>query len=161
MRRTVQHSLIPTLILLSATARTGKAEWDVQSREVTVFNELTNPVTLKDAVSREVTVFKGPLAPPLVILDVSSREVTAFNDLTNPVTIKDVVSRELSAMNTFRCTGNLTDDGDLTMADLIPFIDTMVNFSPAVQLQQAADMNCDGSADGEDIQLFVNALLSP
>lgn len=161
MRRTALHAFMTTLLFLSAIARTGKAEWDVQSREMTVFNDLTNPVALKEVISREITVFKGQAATPPVILDVSSREVTVFNDLTNPAAINDVVSRELSAMNTFRCTGNLTDDGDVTMADLMPFIDTMVNFNPAAQLQQAADMNCDGSADGKDIQLFVDALLSP
>lgn len=145
---------------------------DAISREVSVLNNLATPPTIADAVSREVSVHNN-LTPPPVITDTVSREVSVYNDLINPVSPRDAVSREVSVRNRFGCppqpdtdqhgflSGNLTDDGLVTLADLVPFVNVLVTLVNDPYLRQASDMNCDGNTNGRDIQLFVNEVLSP
>ena len=65
------------------------------SREFTAFNDLVNPVEIRDAISREFTAM-NQLVTTIDINDVISREFTAFNDLINPVEIRDAISREFT-----------------------------------------------------------------
>ena len=53
--------------------------------------------------------------------------------------------------------GDLTGDGALTMDDVPVFVDVLLGLDPAHEA--AADMDCDGVADGRDIQPFVELLV--
>lgn len=137
----------------------GAQPTDAVSREISVFNDLANPVAIAEIHSRELTVFNN-LLTPIDVNDTISRELSVFNDLINPLVFVDAISREFTARNVFRCTGNLTDDGFVTMADVTPFVDVLVGAIHDDYLSQAADMNCDGKTAGMDIKLFVEQLLT-
>lgn len=57
--------------------------------------------------------------------------------------------------------GDMNEDGDTTSADIPAFVQTLRGLPPGVYSVILADTNCDGSANGRDIQGFVNALLAP
>ncbi len=159
---------LATLSWILCIARSPAQQIDAVSREVSVSNDLTNPVIPKEGVSREISVFND-LTNPVVPKDAVSREASIYNNLSPPVIYSDAVSREVSANNAFGCptalhgnlSGNLTDDGVVTIADVTPFVNVLIGITTDPYLQQAADMNCDGKNDGLDIQLFINAMLSP
>lgn len=132
---------------------------DAVAREFTVYNDLTSPVEIKDAVAREFSVFRGEASPPPAYDDAIAREFTIYNDLTNPVQFMDAVTREFSVQNTYHCSGNLTNDGLATIADIPTFVNVLRGTITDPQLRDAADVNCDGRADGLDVEAFVNRLL--
>lgn len=113
---------------------------DVVSREVSVRNDVNPPPIVTDAVSREVSVRNVTLAPPLIV---------------------DSVSREVSARNVFNCSGDITGDASTDMNDISRFVSVLIGVESHPYFQQACDVNCDGHADGLDVQPFVNLLLAP
>lgn len=113
-----------------------------------------------DAITREFTVFNGPLSPPVIFTDAVSREFSVYNGLiAPPLVLSDAVSRELSIKNIFLCKGNMTNDGLVTLADIPTFVSVLIGQTNDLYLTQAADVNCDGTANGLDIQPFVNCMV--
>lgn len=70
---------------------------EVYSREVTVFN-LGEPAAFIEAISQEVSVYNGEVAPNSFIRNVQSREFTVFN-LGEPTAFIEAISAEVSVFN--------------------------------------------------------------
>jgi len=151
-------ALAAALVAALASISFAQTPDDAVSREVSVFNDLINPVEIADTISREFTVFND-LTNPVEIIDAVSREFTVFNDLVNPVIIADAISREFSVHNDIHCTGDFDGDFAVTTSDIPLFVWVLLQADPHPAWLDAADLNCDGLANGEDIQVFVDVLL--
>lgn len=57
--------------------------------------------------------------------------------------------------------GDFDQDDDIDQADLDTFASILLDPAGHAAQQGAADMNCDGTADGKDIKLFVEAMFTP
>ncbi len=55
--------------------------------------------------------------------------------------------------------GDFDNANSVDMADVAPFVDVLVGTTTDCESQAIADMNADGRPDGDDIQLFVDALV--
>lgn len=65
----------------------------------------------------------------------------------------------ISRANTVCDVGDLNSDGQLTVADIGPFVDTLLDVGSNLSLTWASDAGCDLETDALDIQSFVNMLL--
>lgn len=132
---------------------------DAVSRSVSVSN-VTEIGQFGVAVSRALSV-RNNLSIISPETGAVSRAIGVQNDLAALISWRDALSRALAAENTFLCLGNMTDDG-LVMEDDIPaFVAVLIGADDNLYLQQAADLNCDGTANGIDIQLFLDSLFLP
>lgn len=78
------------------------------------------------------------------------------NNSTTEAAIDDVVIERRAALVT---PGDYNCTGAIEMADLAPFVETLLGIRMDVLSQQRADMNADTKPDGQDIQPFINQLL--
>jgi len=148
-------TLVATVVFLCAPLRAQDFP-DAVSRAVGVYNDLTE---IGDAVSRAVAV-QNDLTDADFMTDAISRAIGIQNDLLSLTDINDAISRALSAHNSFRCLGSFNDDGVVTMADVPSFVNTLIGVIDDPFYQEAADLNCDGQADGQDVAPFVTELLN-
>ncbi|MCB9853075.1 MAG: hypothetical protein H6819_08265 [Phycisphaerales bacterium] len=73
------------------------------------------------------------------------------------VTIADLILASLPAPCEGQGTGDFDNNGVVDLMDLAPFVDSLLRFNPATHC--TADINADGTADGRDIQDFLEQLL--
>jgi hypothetical protein len=163
-------------LLFLAIATQAQMQTDAISREFTVFVDSAPPHP-SDAESREFTVYVGN-QPLRIQTDAVSHEFTAFVDSAppnstdaisreftvyfgnQPLRIQvDAVTREFTVQFQNGCTGDFDGDGNVTNADLPYFIAALVDRDAPQAWRIIADFNCNGSADGIDIQPFVVAIL--
>lgn len=150
------------IVIVLLAARPAVAEdppTDAISREVGVFNDLTSSNPASDAISREVSVLKEAAAEPPPS-DAISREVGVFNEDSLAFLSTDAISREVSVDDKIHCTGDFNGDFVMTVSDIGAFTDVLIGIDTHPARRDAADVNCDGAADGMDIQPFVACLLS-
>ena len=57
--------------------------------------------------------------------------------------------------------GDVNHDCNIDNLDINPFISVLTGVDQNPENQLRSDMNGDGTADGSDVQSFVNILLSP
>lgn len=65
-----------------------------------------------------------------------------------------------NALSTPTLRGDVLVDGEVDVADIEPFVEVLVDPAGSSFNEMRADMNCDGLADGRDLQQFVDRLLS-
>ncbi len=136
------------------------APTDAISREVSIYNNLTPPIDMPtDAISREVSLYNMAFAAEPT--DAVSREVSIYNQSIPESQVLDAISRELSVQAVIHCTGDFNGDFDVTTADISAFAQVLTGADTHPARRDAADVNCDGSANGNDIQPFVDAILMP
>lgn len=133
---------------------------DVVSREVSLLNDLEDQFAITDVVSREVSFFND-LGNHFAVADVVSREVSLLNDLILRYEQRDAVSREVSFDNMIHCSGDFNGDFAVNTQDIHDFVFVLIHVSPHPAWIDAADLNCDGLADGRDIKPFVDDVLAP
>ncbi len=133
---------------------------DAVSREVQIYNETTPAILFENAVSREVQIY-NETTPAILFENAVSREVQIYVNLSAPALFEDVIAREVNIFIDIHCTGDFNGDGLISTDDLTFFVNALSGDDPHPARQDAADINCDGAANGLDIQPFVDVLLSP
>lgn len=123
-----------------------RTQTDAVTREFTVYVDSAGPGP-SDAITREFTVYVGN-QPLRMQTDAVSREFTVDVDDTGGFYKVDAISREFTIY-----VGNqpLRVQTDCWSREF-----TVTTYPPG-----RADLSCDNSADGLDIQFFVFALLDP
>lgn len=56
---------------------------------------------------------------------------------------------------------DINDDGAVNLDDVLPFVDVLIDLTAADPDIHRADANCDGVADGRDIEFFVASIVGP
>ena len=122
--------------------------FDVGSRELTILNERFS--SSGEGVSRAATVlnYVHPRAR-----EVLAKDETILNQ-RHP-SAQEANSRAATICNV----GDLDFDGQLTVSDIGPFVDTLLDVGSNLSLTWASDAGCDLETDALDIQSFVNMLL--
>ena len=146
------HAISRAVTVVSQPATTPTSE--AISRAVTVVNESATPVH-SEAISRAATVVNNTSIP--VFSEAISRAVTAVNDRAFLV-FGEAISRAATACNAAG-RGDVDSNGVIDLTDLSVFVDVLLGQDTNVLHIEAADVSCDGTVDGLDIQPFVFAVL--
>lgn len=124
------------------------------SRAATVVNGVP-PLAFTEAISRASTVVNG--IPPLVFTEAISRASTVVNSVP-PVIFIESISRAATVCN---ATGlaDIDSNGSIDASDITAFVGVLLGTNSNVLQMERSDQNCDGLANGQDIQPFVKAIL--
>ena len=76
----------------------------------------------------------------------------------NPTLIIDTI---YELLNDLSLPGDLDDDGDVDMVDLGIFVDVLLGQDSDPAHESRADLNGDQTINGDDIQLFIDTIMSP
>ena len=121
--------------------------WDAHTK--TQFMHDGRATTLEDAIFAHVGLnFDGEAV----------NSVLAYFDLTQEQ-IDDLYEFIGSTKTPLCDTGDVDLSGDIDLDDVDDFIGVLLNGADAVEPHCSADMNQDDYVDGQDVPLFVNALL--
>lgn len=135
------------------------------SRPHTVLNTRFIPA---EVGSRATTILNERFPTPG---EASSRATTALNYLHpragEALSRADTILNQqhpraneaITRANTVCNVGDLNSDGQLTVTDIGPFVDTLLDVGSNLSLTWASDAGCDLETDALDIQSFVNMLL--
>lgn len=154
------------LQVLSIWALTGgTTPTEAISRPCTVVNLRYVPV---EAYSRTTTLVNERFPTPI---EQNSKAATVLNFLLSRTgetisrgqttlnqrhpTFQDSISRAITVCDV----GDLNADGQLTFADIAPFVDTLLDVGGDLNRTWASDAGCDLETNGLDVQSFVNLLL--
>ena len=150
LARIAMMFLIP--VACGAVARSAYAG-EAISRAVTVVNGAP-PIVFTEAISRAATVVR-PL-DPTVLTEAISRAATIVRPLDPPI-LTEAISRAVTMCDAAGL-ADIDSNGSLNSADITAFVGVLLGTNTDILQTERSDQNCDGIADGLDIQPFVDAM---